>query len=109
MSGGLADPIACTDDHHHATGKFFLGRHAPQFGILQQPVFDVEGFWRGKPWYSLMASAERITSMASEKNSAVTRLSLLFLPQATNPRPGIRMTVGFGSRMGGESGCLQAS
>ena len=34
---------------------------------------------------------------------------VLLLPQAISPRPGIRTTVGLGSRMDGESGCLQDS
>ena len=44
QGGFAADAAAGTDHYDNTAGEFLVGGHAAEFGLLEGPVFDVEGF-----------------------------------------------------------------
>jgi hypothetical protein len=106
---GPADSIACTDHQHHLPRKLLFSRHALQLGLFESPVFNIERFLLRQPRVLVdgLGAAHHFHRAVVELRR--TRASLLSLPQAIIPIPGIRITVGFGSRIAGEPGRLHAS
>ena len=102
VRGFLADAAAGADDDDDLPRQFLLGGHALQLRLLEQPVLDVEGFLlRQRDVFVDRLRAAHHFDGAVVELGGDARLAILSLPQAIMPRPGMRMTVGFGSRIAG--------
>ena len=110
MRHGLADAVARADDNHHAALHLALGGHAFQLGLFEQPVFNVERLLLRKRHVLVdrLRAAHHLNGAVVEL-SRDARFTFIFFPNAIMPTPGIRITVGFASRIFGESGCLYTS
>ncbi len=83
-----ADAAAGADDGDDLAREFLFGRHALELGFLKEPVLDVEGLLLRERDVAVdgLGAAHDLDGAAVD--SAVTRDSLLSLPQAMRPRPG---------------------
>ena len=59
VGGFFPDAAAGSDHDDHLPGEFFFGGHPAQFGLFEEPVFDVEGFllWQGDVFVDGLGSA----------------------------------------------------
>jgi hypothetical protein len=105
----FANAAARAHHNHHVPRQLFFRRHALQLRLFQQPIFDVKRLLPGQALVlaDRFGGAHYFDGQGVEfgRNAA---LAFVFAP-GNQPHAGMRMTVGFGSRMAGELGCLHAA
>ena len=107
VRGFLADAAASSHHHDNLAGELLFRRHPLEFRFFEQPVFDVEGFLlrQGNVFIDGFSSTHDFDG-AVIKLRRDTGFRLILAPR-DHPQPGIRITVGFASRIAGEFSRLQ--
>jgi hypothetical protein len=107
MRGFLADAAACSDDDDDLTRQLFLGGHALELGLLEQPILDIERLLlRERDVFIDRLGAAHHFDGAVVEFRRDSRLGLVLAP-GDHAQAGDENHVGFGSRIAGEFGCLQ--
>ena len=88
---GLTDPAACAGNNRDVPRQLLPGRHAPQFGFFELPIFDIEGFLqreRTGPEQidELVATLRKLSSGTEQKNLPLLRDSIEALTRAAESR-----------------------
>ena len=104
----LTDTGTGADDDYHLPGEFFFRRHASKLGLLQQPVLDIESLLlRQRDIFIDRFGAAHDFDRAVVEFGRHSRFRFVFAPGNHSQTRESEITVGFGSRMAGESGRLQ--